>query len=158
MYNTLHICNKKYKISEKILDDTFMRYWKGSDWDSWLFLWRTVTFLFCRVLIPLKEDVDSEILERRGWWRGKGFIASKELVFVCETLVIALSVIFYLTGSSPCKCSPSMFHLRFSSHFIDPFFCSVTSHPAFVLLTFVTVFIFLMSIKLLKLFLCYTNK
>lgn len=67
-------------------------------------------------------------------------MASKELVFVCETSVIALSVIFYLTGPSPHRYFPSMFHFRFSSQFIDPFLCSVFSHPAFIL--FVTVLTF----------------
>lgn len=49
---------------------------------------------------------------------------------------------FYLTGSSPYKYFPSIFHFRFSSQNIDPFLCSVFSHPAFILLTFVIVFIF----------------
>lgn len=67
-------------------------------------------------------------------------MASKEFVFVCETSVIALSVIFNLTSSSPHKCFPSIFHFRFSSQFIDPFLCSVFLHSAFIL--FITVFIF----------------
>lgn len=49
-------------MSEKILDAICMRYWKGSDWDSWLFLWRTVTFSFHKVLIPPEDFADSNVL------------------------------------------------------------------------------------------------
>lgn len=51
-------------------------------------------------------------------------------------------LIFNLTGSSPHKYCPSVFHFRFSSQYIDPFLCSVFPHPAFILLTIVPVFIF----------------
>ena len=85
-------------------------------------------------------------------WVG-GVLASKELAFICETSVTAVSVVFNLTSSFTNRFFPCMFHFRFSSQYTDLFsaqFSHIPFHPTNMLLLCLY---FLMSTKFLKLFL-----
>lgn len=158
MYNTLGIYSSNIKYQ-----GTFWVYFLRSLEGKWLgFLVISMAschfFIskFCylplvitKVLILPEGAVDSEVLE---WGGGLWLVKSKELVFLCEKSIIALCVIFISLALPFHKYFPSIFHFRFTSQYIDPFLCSVFLHPAFIILTFVVVFMFSHVLKIFETF------
>lgn len=107
MYKTLSIYNKNIKYQGKLWV-YFMRLLEG-EWLGFL----VISMASCHFFISQSFGTTrgsfrgSEVLEWRSQWWGGGLwlVKRKELVFICETSIIALSVIFILLALPPTNIS-----------------------------------------------------
>lgn len=80
----------------------------------------------------------------------------EQLRFVTHSCVF---IIFSFPGSYPCRHFPFLFNFRCSSQYIDPFLCLMLQFAVILLTISITTYLyFFMTVKFLKLILCYSKQ